>query len=169
VITVPGPSPKHPAQRRRRNKPSTATTLVATRSSLPAPVLPERTTTDLETGEVTVIEWHPAATEYFTAVQESPMASEYVRVDYSLMLITAELIHDFHTGRSGMTKKELASEIRLQMKEQGQTAMGRRSLQFAIEQADEATDKGDRRRASRSGGSNDPRQRVIDVETVEED
>ena len=84
------------------------------------------------------------------------MASEYDRSDLAGLLMIADLMHDYYHAH-GMVKKELAAEIRLQRREYGLGPMSRRSLQWTIAQADEATEKVDRRRASRSGGADDPR------------
>jgi hypothetical protein len=127
------------------------------------PELPERT--DVISGEPEP--WHPAAIEFWDSLWNSPMASEYDRSDLTGLLIIADLTHDFFSGRRGMTKKEIAAEIRLQRREYGLGPMSRRSLQWTIEHAEEASAKGNRRRASRSGGREDPRLRVIDVEAEE--
>jgi hypothetical protein len=161
----PGPLPKNPAQRRRRNKASTAKTLVAiTPGQTVIPELPARHNIDFETGEIE--EWHPAAEEFWTSLRESPMAAEYDRSDLSGLLIIADLTHDYWAGKRGMTKKEIAAEIRLQRREYGLGPMSRRSLQWQIEQAEKAVDQGERRRAANhTGGADDPRLRdVIDEE-----
>lgn len=166
---MPGPQPKNPAQRRRRNTVSTTKTLVAlSAAALLVPALPDRDVVDPATGEVEA--WHPAAVEFWDSLWNSPMASEYDRSDLSGLLILADLVHDYWAGKRGMTKKEIAAEIRLQRREYGLGPMSRRSLQWTIEQADEATDRGNQRRSaqvSRSGGADDPRLQVIDVDDDE--
>jgi hypothetical protein len=157
-----GPLPKHPSQRRRRNTVSTTKTLVAVSRIEQAPLLPAREEVN-ESGEVEP--WHPASVEFWDSLWSSPMASEYDWSDLPGLLVLADLIHNYWSAKSGMVKKEYAAEIRLQRREYGLGPMSRRSLQWSIEQAEEASDKGERRRArNRSGGADDPRLKAIDAE-----
>lgn len=158
---APGPSPKPASQRRRRNVASTARTLALIEQPLPAPTLPMRQDDE---------SWNVNALAFWQDLWASPMAPEYDRSDLHGLYMIADLIHIYWTtpSTSAIKKKELASEIRLQRQAFGLSPIDRRRLQWEIEKAEEATDKGQRRRtqSSRSGGSDDPRLKVIDVDEI---
>lgn len=152
---MPGPPPKHPSQRRHRKVTSTARTLVATQPILVNPSLPERDDEDADGLPVT---WHPAAVEFWDAIWRSPMVPEYTETDLYFLHMLTDLIHAYWCASWAKPKykTELAAEIRLQCARFGLTPMGRRSLQWTIEQAEAASDAGTRRRSARVDGA-DPR------------
>ena len=179
---MPGPQPKNPSQRRRRNTVSTTTTLVAVDpTEIQIPKLPELSPKEIKnykTGEVTYVprEWHKAAISWWNDIWSSPMSPEWDLSDIHGLYLLAELINTFWMLPPDKVKarSDLAAEIRLQRQSYGLSPMDRRRLQWTIEKADEATDTGNRRRsgqASIAGGSNDPRLQygdVIDAEEVDE-
>ena len=137
---------KDPSVRARRNKASTAATLST--SGVPKrerPALPESR------------EWLPMTQEWWDDLWASPMAAEFHESDRHGLFILAALVDQFWT----MPSKDLAGEIRLQRQAFGLTPYDRRRLEWTIESADEAKDRGRQRRA-RQGGSatpgDDPRQ-----------
>lgn len=128
---MPGPAPKHPSTRSRRNKTSTAATLVRD-PSITAPDLPADH------------DWHPQTLEWWRDVWASPMAPEYDESDRHGLLMLAVLVDDFWRHPKWTT----AAEIRLQRQCFGLTPIDRRRLQWEIERVDEAQDRGNRRRAA---------------------
>jgi len=87
------------------------------------------------------------------------MATEYVRADEHGLFRLAVLIDMFWHKPS----QKLAAEIRLQQQAYGLTPLDRRRLEWSVEQAEEAKDRGDLRRSSQailvhSDGDPDPRE-----------
>jgi hypothetical protein len=152
---VPGPQPKPPGQKRRRNIESTARTLVAVPiTALVTPKLPE----------LEGMEWHPATVAFWDDLWSSPMAPEYDSSDLHGLFMLADLVNAYWQtpSRQAITRSKIAAEIRLQRQCFGLTPIDRRRLQWTIERVDESVDAGNRRRAgqsARSGGRDDPRLR----------
>ena len=142
---MPGPVPKDPAVRQRRNKASSRASLGAENAPRKrAPRLPE-----LE-GKP----WHRMTRAWWRDVWHSPMAAEYVRADEHALYRLAVLIDGFWTQPT----KELASEIRMQQQAFGLTPLDRRRLEWSIEQAEAAsTRRGQRRVRQAQAGEIDPR------------
>lgn len=147
---MPGPTPKHPSARARRNKSATATTLGAGDAKAAAPTLPP-----LEDER----QWHPMTLLWWQDVWKSPMASEYVTADAHGLYRLAMLVEAFWRSPN----KDLAGEIRLQEQRYGLSPLDRRRLEWTVESADEAKDRGRARRqrqtpsAPAAGGKKDPR------------
>lgn len=92
------------------------------------------------------------------------MAPEYDDSDIHGLYLLADLIDCYWAAdhAKGMTKKELAAEIRLQRACFGLTPIDRRRLQWEIERADQAADAGQRRKAtSASARKKDPRLKAV--------
>jgi len=90
----------------------------------------------------------------------SPMAPEYDESDRHGLFMLAMVVNDFWLAESATSRKEAASEIRLQAQRFGLSPMDRRRLQWEIERTEEAQDAGKRRRAkstSTADPSVDPR------------
>lgn len=90
-------------------------------------------------------------------VWASPMGTEYLRADTHALFRLAVLIDKFWLNPS----TKLAAEIRLQQQAFGLTPLDRSRLQWSIEQADEAHDRGERRRSKQAvivNGNDDPRE-----------
>lgn len=135
---------KDPSVRARRNKASTAATLSSG--------LPKRDCPELPPSR----DWLPMTLEWWKDLWASPMASEFHDSDRHGLFILAALVDAFWSEPS----KELAGEIRLQRQAFGLTPYDRRRLEWTIESADEAKDRGRQRRARQSAPApaNDPRQ-----------
>lgn len=133
---MPGPPPKHPGTRARRNRTATAATLRAD-DSLTAPELPE-----LGTGRP----WHDLVLSWWADLWASPMAPEYTESDQHGLFLLAVLHQDFWTATEPKDRQNAAKEIRLQEQRYGLSPIDRRRLQWTIEHAQEATDRGARRR-----------------------
>lgn len=127
---------KDPSVRARRNKATTAANLPADsgRSKSRRPELPDSR------------DWHPMTVEWWADLWASPMAAEFHDSDRHGLFILAALVDAFWLEPS----KELAGEIRLQRQSFGLTPYDRRRLEWTIESADEAKDRGRQRRARQS-------------------
>lgn len=143
---------KDPSARRRRNVASTAATL-SREHDLEAPVLPDR-----DQG------WHDMTRSWWDDIWSSPMSPEWDDSDVHGVFVLAAIYDDIWRGDTPRDRKEAAGEYRLQRKDFGLTPYDRRRLEWTIEQADEATAKGRKRRndseprpASASTDSGDPR------------
>jgi hypothetical protein len=153
---VPGPAPKPAALRQRRNATSTRAVL---RSDVRVvmPELPERRTEDGEP------EWHPLVVLWWRDLWSSPMAPEYHSSDVHGLLLIAQLRDQFWREPT----QALAAELRLQQREFGLTPLSRRTLQWEIERAEEAQERGRRRREAAASGApvGDPRRalQVVDA------
>ena len=92
------------------------------------------------------------------------MASEYVVADEHGLFRLAVLVDGFWWKPS----KELAAEIRLQEQRYGLSPLDRRRLEWTVEQADEAQERGRKRRAGWQGAEqpsrdSDPRRALSPV------
>ncbi len=86
--------------------------------------------------------WHPMTVSWWGDVWASPMAPEYDDSDIHGLYLLAALVNGFWMNPS----QALAGEIRLQRQCYGLTPIDRRRLQWEIERADEAVDKGRKRK-----------------------
>lgn len=124
---MPGPLPKPPQQRVRRNKTATAATLNAAEAPLTDPdawpELPKR-------GRKT---WHPFVLTWWADLWHSPMAHEFLRQDLHQLYLLADL-HDQYWRKPSA---KLAAEIRQQGQRFGLSPMDRRRLQWEIEREPE--------------------------------
>jgi hypothetical protein len=135
---MPGPLPKDPSVRQRRNKSTT-------RAMLPAEALPRQRKPklpDLPGGE----EWHPMAKRFWAVVWSSPMSYEFLRADEPALFRLVMLVDSFWKTR----KLEVAREIRMLEREFGLTPLSRRRLEWTVAQAEEAKDRHEQKRAHRA-------------------
>ncbi len=132
------PAKKHPSARARANRATTAATLTEAIGEIPA--LPARPAEEID-GK-TIRSWHPATKAWWADMWSSPMSNEYHSSDFHGLFILAVLMDQF--CRRPDTK--LASEIRLQRVAFGMTPYDRRRLEWTIESASEAKDRGQARR-----------------------
>lgn len=148
---MPGPAPKDPSVRARRNKTSTAAVLTTKRRGRP-PSLPPAT------GE---LGWHPQTQAWWKDVWGSPMAPEYDDSDRHGLNMLAVLVNDYWFAESSRERMQLLGEVRQQSQRYGLSPIDRRRLQWEIERTDEAQQKGTRRRAAaatkKPAGGADPR------------
>lgn len=144
---MPGPAPKDPSTRSRRNKVSTNSTLKAD-AAIVAPELPEYA-------------WHQMTLQWWRDLWNSPMAPEYEDSDRHGLFKLAMLQNDFWTAETAKGRKEASAEIRMQEQRFGLSPMDRRRLQWEIEKSEEAAEKGAKRRktatASIPQSKGDPR------------
>ncbi len=122
---MPGPPPKPPGQRRRRNKgPKSQTLRVnaanAANVSTKVPVLPDSELLLEETRAWWVTVW------------SSPMAAVYLEADVPVLARLAGLVDRVHRGESGA---RLLTEIRSLEDRFGLSPLARRRLQWEVERA----------------------------------
>ena len=142
---------KHASTRARRNQASTAASLVEEDSTVAAtritPPLPPLVDSDGEEHP-----WSVRTVEWWEDMWASPMGREYHESDIHQLYVLARLIEAFWASPS----VQIASEIRLQRQAFGLTPYDRRRLEWTIEQAEEAQDRGDRRRAGQGTAQQPP-------------
>lgn len=128
---MPGPLPKNPKTRQRRNKTTTRASFVDDGNARPdeTPELPAGFT------------WHDLTRQWWEDVWASPMRDEYLRMDVHGLYRLAFLVNKFWlTGDDKM-----AGEIRLQGIRYGQDPMSRRALQWEVMKVEEAEQRKSRR------------------------
>lgn len=153
---MPAPK-KHASTRARRNKAAGATSLRALGEDevreIPAPPAG--------------VDWVEETLGYWERMWESEMSGEWLDSDYENVRICASLYNDFVTADSATARKEAAGELRLQRKMLGLDPLSRRSLEWTIEGAEAAKDRGQHRRRTATDSKqpeagSDPR-RVLEV------
>ena len=131
---MPGPNPKDPSARTRRNKTSTAST-IAIDPKLKAPALPGG------------FDWHPMTERWWSDIWASPMAPEYVDADHHGMFRIAMLVNDFWTADNAKSRAEVQIRLEKADADFGTNPMARRRLQWEVERTQEAQSAGKSRRA----------------------
>ncbi len=139
---MPGPAPKDPSTRARRNRTSTHAQLKAD-PSIEAPALPD-------------MSWHPMTLAWWSDVWASPMAPEFDDSDKHGLFALAMLVNDFWSTDEVRIRRDLAAEIRQQSQRFGLSPIDRRRLQWEIERSEEAQDRGSRRRTRAAESSSQP-------------
>lgn len=146
---MPGPAPKDPAHRQRRNRTTTKATLEAapaTRVELPIRYSAFRChecylTAGKHTEELFDREdiqphafdpepetWRDLTITWWSTIWDSPMAAEWVDADVPGLVALAFLVDEF--WRTG--NREIAAEIRMQQREYGLSPLSRRTLQWEV-------------------------------------
>lgn len=143
---MPGPLPKDPSARARRNKAATRATLRSD-AAIIAPELPN-------------LDWHPLTLEWWRDLWASPMAGEYDDSDRHGLFTYAMMVNDFWTADTARDRRECLVRLEAMWKAFGTAPMPRRSLQWEIERAEDAKAKGSARAvraAERERPKGDPR------------
>lgn len=122
---MPGPTPKPPELRQRRNKTSTAAVLDGA-VRVRAPKLPER-----------MSGWHALTVAWWRDIWRSPMAAEYLKADYHGLYVLADLIDRYWIEPT----VALAAEIRQQRQCFGLTPLDRRRLQWTVQRVEDGAKK----------------------------
>lgn len=131
---MPGPLPKDPALRQRRNKSASRAMIVTDAAPIAAaPKLPAR-----PNGK-----WNPMTQTWWADIWSSPLHHEYLRADLGALFRLVFLVDQFWDGHS----LEVAKEIRMLEREFGLTPLSRRRLEWTVVQTDEAKDKSELKRA----------------------
>lgn len=135
---MPGPMPKDPALRQRRNKSATRALLLPEITPIVrAPRLPKKPDG---------AEWTDHAARWWKDVWSSPMRHEFLRVDLGALFRLVLMVDAFWVKPS----LELAKEIRMMEREFGLTPLSRRRLEWTVAQTEEAKDRHDLQRARRA-------------------
>lgn len=143
---------KDPSVRARRNKAATASAL--TPSSAPVPAMPDGPA------------WHVETVKWWTAVWSSPMRSEWDESDAHNVVLCALIYNDIWTAETAKERKDAAAEFRLQRQSLGLSPYDRRRLEWTIETAEDAKDRGQRRRGQAAppvtpSAADDPRLKLV--------
>lgn len=144
---------KDPSTRARKNRASTASSLSTVVPIRQRPALPKRL--DEDGADVA---WHPATIEWWKDMWAAPMATEYHTSDRHQLFLLAQLVDDFWKSGSATARKEAAVEIRLQRQSFGLTPYDRRRLEWTIEIAEAAQERGNTRRAAAASTRKPPAQ-----------
>jgi hypothetical protein len=140
---MPGPPPKDPAVRQRRNKKAEATELTApTDVRVPAIPNPDKR------------KWHKLTKIWWRNVWRSPMAPRYLNSDRDQLGFVALLVDDFYLAGNAKERRELAAEIRQQTARFGLSNWDRNRMNWTVT---EATDKKPAPQASTTPTGTDPR------------
>lgn len=146
---MPGPVPKDPKIRSRRNTASTRAKFIDDGTARPegVPELPGHET------------WHALTQAWWADVWASPMAEEYLRVDVHGLYRLAMLVNRFWI----LGDPSLAGEIRLSGQLFGLTPIDRRRLQWEVAKVEDR--ERDREPQPPSAPVDDPREllRVVDT------
>jgi len=134
---MPGPAPKKPKLRQRRNKDVTARIFQEKKPITNIPELPKRRR-----------KWREETIAWWKDIWESPMAPEFIQSDIHQLYILADLIDQYwrDQAKGKGASPALATEIRLQRQCFGLTPIDRRRLQWEIEKGEAASIKGQKRR-----------------------
>ncbi len=127
---------KHVSTRARTNRAAGAATLPAEGRSGPVPDLPPG------------VDWHPAVQAMWDDLWASPMAAEYHASDLHQLVVMARVHQDFYDAETPTGRREAAVELRLQRQAFGLTPLDRRRLEWQIESAEQAKERGQQRRRS---------------------
>lgn len=126
---MPGPAPKDPSVRARRNKSTTRAVLSADHKVV-APKLP------------TGIDWHRLTKRWWTDLWASPMATEYAKVDINGMFRVAMLLNDFWLADGHKERAEIQVRLEKADADYGTSPLARRRLEWQIEATEDAKDRG---------------------------
>lgn len=138
---------KDPGLRRRRNKTASADTLSSEKRP-PAPDLPDHPSGG---------EWHPQAVEFWFDAWASPMSVKWhTATDRHNVVMCAMLIHEQWTADSSTARIKAMTELRLQRADLMLAPRPRFSAELTFEEADEATEKGNTRRAAKKAATKRP-------------
>lgn len=148
------PELKHQSVRQRTNKASTRATLFAVDpANVEVPELPVHPSG---------MEWQAETLEWWQDVWASPMSSEFVASDVHGLYRLAMMVDDFWIEPSPGRH----AEIRIAQQAYGLTPYDRRRLEWTIEGAEAAKDRGNARRraqtATQHEAHDDPRLRIAE-------
>jgi hypothetical protein len=142
---MPGPLPKDPKTRQRRNRAATATQLQPVPAVTDTPPLPP------------LRDWHPQTQAWWQDAFRSPMAGEYLPADVHGLARVAVLVDDYWTAETSAQRARLSAEIRLAAQGYGLSPIDRRRLQWEVQRAEAPVAP---KRKARSSAKDDPRLRL---------
>ncbi|WP_300680739.1 hypothetical protein [Nocardioides sp.] len=122
--------------------------LVAANNSIPdLPSHPPRWDAD---GYEVETSWHLQTEAWWAAVWTSPMAMQWDASDVHNVFVVALLYDDIWTAPTAKARKDAMAEYRLQRADLGLSPYARRRLEWTIETAEEAKERGQKRRGNGS-------------------
>lgn len=125
---------------------------LAAADSPDVPALPKHPTRYYETADgervAEDVEWHDQTRAWWADVWASPMADEWDRSDVHNVMVVALLYNDIWDAETPKERKDAMAEYRLQRADLGLSPYARRRLEWTIETAEEAKDRGTKRRAA---------------------
>lgn len=135
---MPGPTPKDPNVRARRNKSTTRRTL-SVEHDVKAPPLPK----------LPDVEWLPITRKWWRELWASGMAPEYLEVHRFGLFRVAMLFNKFFDPDTEL-KQQLDIQVRLEKAEAdyGINPMAMRRLEWQIEETEDKQARGNRRRTA---------------------
>jgi hypothetical protein len=145
---MPGPLPKDPAIRQRRNKPR------ASASQLPPETSPIKRAPSLPDNPLG--EWNKLTETWWRDIWSSPQSTEFLRADLGALFRLAILV-DMFWKKGNLS---VAKEIRVLEREFGLTPLARRRLEWQVVSTEDAKDKHHSRRSQQAitvTGDGDPR------------
>ena len=146
---MPGPAPKDPKIRQRRNRAATSAELGAeVNARQRTPSLPKRKDADGE-----IIPWQPLTREWWRDVWHSPMAKQFLEADKHALFRLAALVDMFWSNPT----KELGAEIRLEQQAFGLTPIDRRRLDWEIKKERDSKQRRAWRPSAEGDEQSDPR------------
>lgn len=95
-------------------------------------------------------DWHSMTQEWWADIWASPMSPEWDDSDIHNLFILAAIYNDIWVAETAKQRKESAVEFRLQRADLGLSPYSRRRLEWTIESAAEAKDRGEQRRSRQS-------------------
>lgn len=104
-----------------------------------------------EDGYSVPADWHEQTVAWWDDVWTSPMAAEWDVSDVHNVAVVALLYDDIWTATTARERKDALSEYRLQRADLGLSPYSRRRLEWTIEAAGEAKDRGKERRSRQTG------------------
>lgn len=164
---MPGPLPKDPSTRARRNTTSTKATLRAD-ASVVAPDLPDFPMGEYnDSGEFKGFPgWHEMTLAWWTDLWASPMAPEYDHSDRHGLFMVAMLVNDYWWTSDSKERRELMVRIEAAWKNFGTAPLPRRSLQWEIEKVEQAQDEGAKRRAAKTPPAKKSAKKKVDPRSI---
>lgn len=132
---MPGPAPKDPSVRARKNRSATRSTLSADHE-IEVPPLPEG------------FPWHSLTERWWTDLWESPMAPEYAHMDVHGLFRVALLMNDFWLAETPKQRAEIQVRLEKADADFGTNPLARRRLEWQIEATKDSQAKGQKRQAA---------------------
>ena len=150
---MPGPVPKDPKIKQRRNKEITHGKFVDDNPITDVPELPKRRR-----------KWRVETLAWWADVWASPMRDEYINADTHGLFVLADIVDQYWRASSkGENTTGLATEMRLQRQCFGLTPIDRRRLQWEIQRGEEAEGKRTPKKPVAVPNAEDPRKALKSV------
>lgn len=151
---MPGPAPRDPSVRARRNKSSTRAVLSADHD-IEAPPLPDG------------FAWHSLTQQWWDDIWSSPMAPEYADSDINGLYRVAMLYNDFWMAETYKERADIQVRLEKADADYGTNPMARRRLEWQVEQSEDSKARGSKRRTAEAPvqssppPSDDPRLKLV--------